>query len=80
MKFNYVKYRIGDSEQDPKAGNKYYVENIMTFQIVQWLADLRLASWLIYHYVTVGKLAKPFASVSSSIYKKKKKRLTSVLS
>ena len=67
MKFNYIKCRIGDLEQEPKAENKNYVENIVAFQIAQWLADLRLESWLIYYYVTVGKSAKLSASVSSSI-------------
>lgn len=69
MKFNYVKCRIGHFEQEPKARNKNYVENIAASQIVQWLADLRLESWLTYCYVTVGKAVRLSASISSSIKK-----------
>ena len=58
MKFNCVKCRRGHFEQEPKAENKNYAENIVFLQIVQWLAELRLQSWLPYHCVTVNKSVK----------------------
>lgn len=58
MKFNYVKCIRGQFEQESKAENKNYAENIMFFQIAQWLAELRLQSWLPYPCVTVNKSVK----------------------
>lgn len=58
MKFHYVKCRTEHLEQEPKARNKNCAENIVAFQIVQWLADLRLKYWLINCCGTLSKSVK----------------------